>query len=449
MLHALHEVVAESERVHRRVNGGNVEEQSKALALERLRAAAVRLHGALMARDSVPVSSALLVDSFPVALPEASLSAAALSIQPTSQRAMTVVSKAQLLLGRALDSTPRYSAAAERALTAAVKLAPRAAPAWAALAHCLFKKDDLAGAERCLRESLALTPSAEAWRLLSQLLRRSKSAEGVAYGERLRESVAAGCSAVATAPEDYRGWLILANAYLAAFVASRSRATDVLTRAIKAYAQAVRREAAAALIDATAAAADSDAAFENGASVSGGGASCDDGEAVAAIADAAAAVHLAVNFASDVHDADLHHNFAIALSLAAEYASALTEYRLMCETGDRKLADMDRRSLLLEHVFRMADICSRTRAEKAGRELNALAAACAQRQPCLSAAAEAVLAMREPVMVNALAAGTNSGVYVVFKPLMPITSQATPPRCDYEMIGKEDDVLHATSLSND
>ena len=147
-MRALHASACAAERLSWRVNGGGVSEAAKASALAALTSAAEALVCALDAADGAAGSAGA-----------ASASAAADGLSGWAER--------RWLLGRVRDAGERYDPAAEAALSSAAKLAPRAARAWAALGHCLFKKDDSATAERCLRTSLALAPSAEAWRTLS------------------------------------------------------------------------------------------------------------------------------------------------------------------------------------------------------------------------------------------------------------------------------------------
>jgi tetratricopeptide (TPR) repeat protein len=143
----------------------------------------------------------------------APLVAAARALQPSTAAARA---ETALLLGRALDVEPTYSAAAEEALSRAVRLDPASAEAWSALGHCVWKKGDLAAAAAHYSASVKRRPTPEALRCLSQLSRAALPGGAPLEAARAAhaESVAHAKAALALALDDGPSWMALGLAYL-------------------------------------------------------------------------------------------------------------------------------------------------------------------------------------------------------------------------------------------
>lgn len=388
---------------------------------------------------------------------------AAASVAPPAVRG-----EISLLLGRAHDCTTEYSAAAERHLTAAVRLRPDDPASWTALAHCLFKKREVDVAETCLRESIRIAPTSEACRLLAQLLRSADFGGGP---ERARESREAAAAAVRADATDYRAWLGTATGFLTHFMSSPTRDTELLERALQAYQQAATLEASGGHAKATASAPRELAAPAarppggDGASAGSGGGGCgssegaggDDGSAGAADA---AAVRLSASAASTCEaalataraavaaasstaggggrvasaDPDLHYNWAGALALAQEFGSALRRFATVRATGDPSLNPQADMAAIVAHVRRVAAEMAPERlasgpAALKGRRLHALAASCTL-PSILSAGSPSGAAMlggRRPSTLAGLSFGKNAGNYVVLRPVLPLRGRDAPP----------------------
>lgn len=142
------------------------------------------------------------------------------------------------LRGRALDALDGYTAAAEEALSRAVKLEPDDVAAWNALAHCFWKKGDLAAARSCYESALSKRKTKETLRQLSMVTRQMLTArdrEGSVT--KVIESVGHAKAAVALDLSDAESWYVLGNGYVSLFFRVTRSLAD-LDRATAAYAKA-------------------------------------------------------------------------------------------------------------------------------------------------------------------------------------------------------------------
>ena len=223
--------------------------------------------------------------------------------------------------GRALDALEAFSPLAEEKLSRAVKLNPNNSAAWDALAHCFWKKRDLAAAKACYEDSLRRSPrNVVALRALSQLARQTPRALPSA----LQESVDRAKAAVAADLADSASWAILGNAHLSHYFAGRRDALE-LQRATSAFARAAALEAAA------------------------------DGSAVAPSLLASGSGGAAPLCR---RNPDLHYNRAQALSYQEDYPQALAAYRL-AESIDPCLPCQPAIAALLSSVGRIAAAVAR------------------------------------------------------------------------------------------
>ncbi|CAL1537563.1 unnamed protein product [Lymnaea stagnalis] len=142
----------------------------------------------------------------------------------------------QLLKGRILNITSKYSQEAEEALSKAVKLDPRLVEAWNHLGECYWKKEDISAAKNCFTGALNHLKNKVSLRNLSMVLRQL-SGPPVEKVKLIEESVERAKEAVQLDITDGTSWLILGNAYLCQFF-SAGQNPKIFKQCMQAYKQA-------------------------------------------------------------------------------------------------------------------------------------------------------------------------------------------------------------------
>lgn len=270
---------------------------------------------------------------------------------PSEQRAQL-----HCLHGRALDlSSDDFDAAAESALSRAIRLDSGQGAAWAALGHCLFKKRDLEGAVRCLTAASEKAPSCDTYALWSMALRQQaptsasaapgRPTAGAAAKSQLdivKESIAVAKKAVAADMGSPTGWTSLATAHLSAFFAGSREMSD-LERAAAAYTRAVALEDA-----------------RNTPPIA---------DAVTASTAYDAGVMDAIAFAQQVplRSPDLHYNRAECLCFTEEYEAAIASYE-RAGSIDPSLPWEAGRDAVQKQLQRMLDAATHVNASRARRQ---------------------------------------------------------------------------------
>jgi len=328
------------------------------------------------------------------------LSGVAALEEDESSRATSARARLAYIKGRALDACAGYNADAEAALSRAVKLAPDDWEAWNALAHCFWKKGDLAQAHSCFESAQKERPNKVSLRQLSMLTRQMVTGPAATGG-----SAAAAASNNARVTEkalthakaalgldwsDPESWYVLGNAHIARFFRVSNAAADA-ERALASYAKAEQ---------------------------------C--GKALCAARGAAGADPAAAGGEAGFEYAnpDLHFNRANLLRYLERHAEAVADYRRAAEL-DPSLPALDAARDVARKHARAADLIAR-RGKVKPKKLRQLA------ELAKGAAAPSGLKLAP---LAELALGPNAGKAVALAVVLPVQKGGETPPDSFLLVG--------------
>lgn len=306
----------------------------------------------------------------------------------------STVTKAEITLlhGRALDSLPSYSPSVEDLLSKAIKLDTTSYENWNALGHCFWKKRDYPSAVSCYTESQKRHPNAVALRSLSQLVRQASLTP-----ESIQDSIAKAKAAIALNINDSLNWSTLGAAYLVLYIANSKNADDLI-RAHKAYAKAAQ--------------------FEGNVTVSSNGSNT-----------ASSTGSSSTNIVK--RDPDMHYNRASVLQYLEDFDEAILAYQTAVSI-DPGLQSNEAIDSIHRYLLRIHDLISKhahIKPKKLRELANSLGSSTTTNQgitPLLPNEIK-LIGTRQPAMMNTLQPGTNKGLYIRLKLLLPVLKGDQPP----------------------
>jgi tetratricopeptide (TPR) repeat protein len=271
-----------------------------------------------------------------------------------------------------------YSAAAEDALTKSVKLCPSSIEAWNLLGDLLGERGEFTTARDCFSRSIAQAPNKKALRDMAMVMRKLGETPKEKAGLTM-SSLKSAKQAVALDVEDSESWYVLGMSYLAIFFALSHKLAD-LSCALKAFKRAVL------LVSANSA----------------------PGE--------------------DTANPDLYFNRGQVYSFLEDYPSALQDFRT-AELLDPTLPVSDRIEALHRRVVRAAEMVSRRGLFKAKRLATIAKSFRSPNQASNTRGVNKSTPGTETirrVSLSELKEGSNEGVSLDIKLLMPLTSSELP-----------------------